>query len=543
MLVYRDGSRTCSGAALARSLAAALARTPRGDRASTAVDALLRAGELECALADAGDPAAAAAAAATDAAAAHLFGTGSAFHLAGAVEQLSRHTLPARLSVKTPEGYAYYALHPLAYDAPARAAARGARQIAVVGVRSIGTSLGAAVCAALAHDGHPAERISVRPTGHPYGRTLHFDRAQRAFVDRLRSAGARFLVVDEGPGLSGSTLLAVAEAIERAGVAPARIALLCSHAPEPGRLIAANAAARFARYARHAASPPRARDGVDVSAGRWRRSVFGADASRWPPSRGWLERCKWWSREEGWIDKFEGLGPYGEAALERARALADAGFGPEVRAADGGYARYTWLAGRPPCPRDLDRALIDRLAAYCAFRVRAFAVPASSVDVDAFVRMMGVNVAEALGQGVSACDELPLRSPIIPDARMQPYEWRLAAGGLRKLDGHADGEGHLLTGPCDVCWDIAGAAVEWEMDAHAESALVARFARLCGDNVAQRLPLYVTAYCALRVGELTLLLPSADRDEARRIGTALQSYRDRLARSVNAVTDARHPSH
>ena len=134
--------------------------------------------------------------------------------------------LPDRIRVKRPEGYTFYTLYPEAY----REAARGLapERLRVVGLRSIGTGLAAMVAAAA---GAPAP-VTLRPVGHPFRREL-------ALADSLRSEltadpAARFAIVDEGPGLSGSSFGAVADFLEDHGVAPERIRFFPGHVGDLG---------------------------------------------------------------------------------------------------------------------------------------------------------------------------------------------------------------------------------------------------------------------------------------------------------------------
>ena len=59
------------------------------------------------------------------------------------------------------------------------------------------------------------------------------------------SRSAHFLVVDEGPGRSGSTFLSVAEALAGAGVRRDDISVLGSREFDPASLCAENAVARW----------------------------------------------------------------------------------------------------------------------------------------------------------------------------------------------------------------------------------------------------------------------------------------------------------
>jgi hypothetical protein len=135
-----------------------------------------------------------------------------------------------KIVVKVPEGFAFYALFPEQYCAAASAwvSARGAGlsgAVLVVGIRSIGTALSAVVAATLRARGFRAERLTVRPTGPPFTRRVE---APAPELNGLRHA----LIVDEGPGLSGSSMVAVAEWLTSAGVSD--IAFLPGHEEEPG---------------------------------------------------------------------------------------------------------------------------------------------------------------------------------------------------------------------------------------------------------------------------------------------------------------------
>src|SRR5439155_1648104 len=112
------------------------------------------------------------------------------------------------LEVKVPEGFAFYALFPEQYCASfvkwiADHCSACPKRAVVAGIRSIGTTLSALGSAALTALGWEAGRITIRPTGHPFQRRVEMKPA-----DLSRTSSA--LIVDEGPGLSGSSMVAVA---------------------------------------------------------------------------------------------------------------------------------------------------------------------------------------------------------------------------------------------------------------------------------------------------------------------------------------------
>src|SRR4051812_47119066 len=210
--IFRDGKHDVSGPAFVRDLARRIAAGGEW------VDCLIQAGELEAALADAGDASAGAAAQLTDSLA-HRVCTGNP--ASGVDEQnlLARIVPPQRISISPPEGFTYYALHPLDFARIVEKIPANPRACAVIGIRSIGTTLSAMTAAALRAEERPAARITVRPAGHPYSRSTQFTSSEQRWIHQHLAQGAQFLIVDEGPGRSGSTFLSVAEALMEAGVA------------------------------------------------------------------------------------------------------------------------------------------------------------------------------------------------------------------------------------------------------------------------------------------------------------------------------------
>jgi hypothetical protein len=490
LCVFRETRR---GVALA-TLVEALLDDVRGGRGA---DALVRSGEIESALADANAPEAAAAAALTDALATAL--------VAGRecedepVRSLAQSlSSAAELCVVPPEGFSYYGLHPRDFaDRMASPPLDDVREAAVIGLRSIGTTLSAVVCAALRARGARAQRWTVRPSGTPYARFLRLDSRDARWVDRQVGSGAEFIVVDEGPGLSGSSLLAVVDALVALGVPGERITVVCTRDPDPSKLLASEAPRRWRRVRAVAVrSAPRIPVGyAGLPPGGWRRRFLGADA-RWPACWPWLERAKAVSSDGRTLLKFEGLGRHGADAARRAAMAAQAGFGPSVGAAVDGRVGYEIIAGRASCACRLDERTIDRLADYCAWRSCSLhAVPSSNGDVDEMVR---VNAAVAMGVDLHIA--LALERPVVADAHMMPHEWiEDPQGALWKTDAASHGDDHLFPGPTDAAWDLAGAIVEFRMPRAAIERFLTRYTRRSGDRAEARLPSWLVAYALHRL--------------------------------------------
>jgi hypothetical protein len=370
MYVFRNGRTEKNGAELVKDLATSVRQVnARRGGHSELLDALLRAGEVECAAADIGSPFCTLLEQITDILAAALIssdqhGSVDLEPLAGVLRDLERVQLPASLFLSPPEGFAYYALHPLSYADAIADLRLPSRNAAVIGIRSIGTTLGAVVQAGLKSKGINVARITVRPTGHPYDRVTDLDEDQKAWIAKQRARGAHFFVVDEGPGMSGSSFLSVGDALMNTGVERDKITFLCSRIPDPACLTARGAANRWPAFQAIAVAPNRRLpEGADqfIAGGIWRAKVFG-DERNWPASWTQMERLKFLSNDGQRLLKFEGFGRFGKEVHSRAEVVGEAGFGPKPVAADAGFSIYPLLEGESLLPEGLSAEVITRIA-------------------------------------------------------------------------------------------------------------------------------------------------------------------------------------
>ncbi|KYG10497.1 hypothetical protein BE21_11660 [Sorangium cellulosum] len=557
MYVFRSGRRDVPGPRLVAELAddlRALAAPAGADRdRGIVLRALIRAGELESILADAGAASAPLLARLTDELAAMLVGGAGALAIPDgptsdhgrpdlwpraasrlttpeALAALAAIDVPAMVPTSPPEGFSFYALHPLDFARLAEQLASSPAPVRVVGIRSIGTTLSAVTAAALRWRGIRAGRITARPSGHPYDRRVELGVRELAWVEDGIAEGAQFWVADEGPGFSGSSFLSTGDALVGAGVPRGNIVFLGSRAADPDALVAPDGARRWRSFraervvgGKHVPTDA----GEFIGAGTWRRRFYD-DESRWPPSWTSMERFKSLSRDGSRILKFEGMGRYGAECLERARGVARAGFGPAPRDEGEGFLSYRWLPGRPLEPGHLSTAVLERLADYCAFRASAFPVP--SPTTDELITMARTNFSADMGNELPAELHLEIARPVLVDGKMDPHEWLGSASGeLFKVDAAGHGDDHFLPGPTDIAWDLAGAIVEWRMAPEARRAFLDRYRRRSGDDPERRLPAYLLAYALLRLGYAAMAAASLpDEDEARRLAAARHRYRSAL---------------
>lgn len=448
--------------------------------------------------------------------------------------ELTARALPETVRTKRAEGYAFYAVYPEAYLAAARVAPIAPDH--VIGIRSIGSGLAALVAAAT---GAPLP-ATVRPQGDPFRRVVCV--APELVAEWLRDPRAVFAIVDEGPGLSGSSFGAIADLLEDRGVAPPQLLYFPSHAGQLGAAASTRHRDRWQRARRYVVTAHELVRGrlegwieevagalveplVELSAGAWRQVRYPR-RSEWPPSFIQQERLKFLARTRtgSWLARFVGLGASGRHALDLARATSAAGFTPEVAGLRHGFLIERWLEDAPALhPRAFDRdRLLAHLARYLALRATRRAVAgASCTELIAMVRR---NVTLAIGGDVadritSRLDPIAMQ-PVEIDGKLHAWEWLVQPGGtLIKTDAYDHHAAHDLIGCQDIAWDVVGAAVELGLSEAEEQRL--------GDAVGtrrERLAFLRPCYLAFQLGRAHLAADASDATEAGRLRSAAARY-------------------
>jgi hypothetical protein len=458
------------------------------------------------------------------------------------------------LGIRRAEGYAFYALYPESYvEAALRSGLPATTR--VIGIRSIGAGLGALVAAALG----ARPPWTLRPTGHPFRREVCPGPSIAAAL--AAEPEEPVAVVDEGPGLSGSSFGAVIDWLEAAGVSRRSIHLFPSHAGAPGPDASAAHRTRWAGLPKHVVeidawllrSPVRAHrietwladllgplDGEpeELSAGAWRARSYLSEAD-WPACNLQQERRKFLVHARGtsFLARFAGLGAAGAEAFGRARQIAEAGFGPPVAGLVHGFLVECWLEASSLDQSPVARSgLIARLAEYLSFRSRHMPAPEGSGAALGTLFTMAVhNTREALGaaaaDALAASLPLPQSFPpsrrVATDNRLLPHEWLVLPGGrLLKSDGFDHCAAHDLIGCQDIAWDVAGAAVELDLSPDETERLAAEIGRQAGFPVDRTLLAALRpCYLAFRMGACTLAAEALGGSEGARLSMAAHRYR------------------
>lgn len=442
--------------------------------------------------------------------------------------------LPQQIEVSRAEGFAYYALYPEQYVLAARPVR--ADHPVVIGLRSIGTTLGAVVAATV-----DAELfVTVRPSGHPSHRELQL--AAEIEAELLRGRSQRtYLVVDEGPGLSGSSMVAVGKWLEERGVSRRQIIVLPSHGNGPGIEATENVRAYWRSVRVEVASfddvflmpdaPLQLAETLrvdalgEISGGAW-RELRSADA----PVNAQQERRKFIGRRDGIavIAKFIGLDAAADEAIAVARRLGDAGFVPRLLDVRYGFAVTEW----PDASRDEQEAFeLDRIADYLAFRRREFPTARRGASVLKLLEMAEHNAQRDLSFWRNRVDELDAaRECVVTDNRMHRWEWvRDGEGTLLKCDSADHAFAHDLIGPQDIAWDVMGAVVELGLEVNSLiDALSTRGVRVNRELF----DFYAVAYAAFQLGYYDMAAASATNEEKAKLIVERERYRTLLQRNT-----------
>lgn len=483
--------------------------------------------------------------------------------LGNALSGLRTMTLPWKIRTRVPEGFAHYGLFPEVYIKAARDFfAAGSQEEAVcVGLRSIGTSLSAIVAAALEEKGCQVRSFTLRPKGHPFKRKARLSPMLEGII---RSVGGNFLIVDEGPGLSGTSFASAAKKISSLGIPDNRIVIFPSWDPDGSSFISAEAREVWARHRKYVSSFEElwlqsgrlAREAsvdpglLDISAGMWRHLFFERE-SDYPATHPRHERRKYLSGKPGRgrdsvLLKFAGHGRFGRRKLARAEALADAGFCLPASGICNGFIKSEFTISRPLIGCAVNQVLLDQMAGYLAFIRRNFAAD-SGMEFDEFVQMATKNIALGLGNewaGKASClekfrDVYTGGVPVEVDGRMNPVEWLLTRKGYKKADSVDHCMDQFFPWRQDISWDLASAIIEFDMSPMEQHYLISKYSVLARDEVSrERLRLHMAAYLAFRLGYASFAAKElSGMPDGERFSALVMRYSARLKREMLWFTD------
>lgn len=475
------------------------------------------------------------------------------------------------LTVKLPEGFAFYMLYPEQYLLTARRwlhdhAASEERTVLVVGIRSIGTTLAAVVTSAIqSDDSWTVSTFTVRPGGHPFERTVELP------VTEI-NPNSWGIIVDEGPGLSGSSFAAAAEALVRAGIRRERISFFPGHEGEPGnaasdrvrewwdttpRYFTPLSETRFdGQLLQQALAAESARllgsevvNVEDFGGGLWRFAVYPPEQI--PSSCIPFERPKYrvtLASGEQALWKFSGFAAApasdlttAERDLGQMQARYDADNSPQPLGHLHGFVAQKWINGERLTRSDITPKLVEHFGGYI---VRAAGAPLASSEQEAALarlrEMLYWNTWELLGEAQAEKTRRWTNINAPPqrygDGRPAPHEWlRTPDGSILKTDSAAHDLDPVAVGTQSLLWDVAGVWVQWGLSEERAEPMLKIVCQHTGEPISsETLAFYRAAYAAFRGGMCMMCAQSADEAEQKRLYRAADFYKRALTREIES---------
>lgn len=166
-----------------------------------------------------------------------------------AIDACARSYVPREVTRRVCDRSACAALGPELYADAARAwgGSRQGERVVCLGLRTFGVTLAAAAAAGLTSRGVDASMMTLRLRGNPVDLSLvltpRLRRAIQEWVD------VTFVIVDDEPGVSGSSIACVANALSAIGVEDRRIVSMPGYRPTMSSLNDASALARWEQHA------------------------------------------------------------------------------------------------------------------------------------------------------------------------------------------------------------------------------------------------------------------------------------------------------
>ena len=452
-------------------------------------------------------------------------------------EKIMNLDLPKSICIRVSEGFIHYGIFPETY---ARAAERfhcntQPSRVVCIGIRSIGTALSAVVGSVLQELGSKIDSLTLRPRGHPFDRKILLSDKLEFFLKSLSDKNAYYLVIDEGPGLSGTSLCATAQKLSELGIEDSRIVLFPCWEPDGEDFVSEIAKKRWGLHAKYSTtfeevwlnsdklnSVLPSPNIQDISAGNW-RSILFQETAQSPAVHHHHEQRKYLSVENGhrWLVKFAGLGRYGRIKRDRLATLASTGTVPPPVGFAHGFLVTPFHNGRPFLPGSVIRKdFIHTIADYLAFIHHSFS-NGERVSSDEMLQMIRTNIHEGLGEEwVRRIDTMDFRRcfddsiPVQIDGRMFPHEWICTENGYIKADSVDHHIDQFFPRTQDSAWDLAGTCIEFGFDRNQKDYLIDRFQSLTKDRyIRWKLPFYSIAYLAFRLGYSSLCSESLGTSE------------------------------
>lgn len=468
------------------------------------------------------------------------------------VNNLKTEKIPQTINNSVPEGFVYYGLYPETYLEAAENFYKEIKpeNVTVIGLRSIGTQLSAIVAALLENCNCNVNTFTVRPQGHPFDRFLKLD---SSVIDKIRCDNRSYVIlVDEGPGLSGSSIGGSLREMIKLGIQDEKLVIFPSWMSDENNFISENAKTMWKKCRKYVGSFEnqwvknhklenilKKKIIFDISSGRWRGKKF-KDESEYPAVNPQHERRKYLIEDDSykgssrWLAKFVGLGKYGRKSVLRADILSEFGFSPHIHKLKSGFAVMEYVDGKPLSSKDKNSSLFDFVIKYLSCINQNMTVSNQNVSYDHMMEMIYCNIEEGLGSDWCQFIEDKLKmtshayeeSPVSIDGRMMPQDFLKTPDGILKVDHIEHNSDQFFYGCQNIAWDVVGFCVEFNLDHIQTDQFIKQF-KTVDPHIHSKTPFFMVAYLAFRLGYVTLAAKSL---EGKNDGIRFQSLKSHYSR-------------
>jgi hypothetical protein len=441
------------------------------------------------------------------------------------ISDIGESDLPQTISLIAPEGFCYYGLYPECFIEAARQFYFDYQpdKVTVIGLRSIGTPLSALVHQNLEDKKCDCFSFTLRPRGNPFDRYVEIDENLNVIIKK-RSKGY-FVIVDEGPGLSGSSICGTIQMLKRFKISDYQIIIFPGWLPDSQKFISAQARELWGNYKKYVINFEdiwlksnrlgmflKKKIIADLSSGNWKHVLNknqSASVAVYPNH----ERRKYLLEDHAknkYISKFIGLGKYGNLLLERANYLGNSNKIALVKDYYNGFLVYDFQDGT--IPEKLNEQFIKFTIDYfCLINT----IPGQlTVSFDQIKEMIIVNLSESFSsdivvncRAVNSISETEYENEVVKiDGHVMPHEWIQKNDGTYSksdcLEHHCD---QFIHGCQNIAWDIAAFCIEFNMSQDLTESYVNMFIEKTGNKLMKKvLPFYRLAYLAFRIGFVTM---------------------------------------
>lgn len=231
------------------------------------------------------------------------------------------------LTISIQEGFAYYAVYPEQYRrAVDKYFLENKNDVVVIGLRNIGTALSAVVSSELIRNNINVKSFTLRPRGEWYNRYQIFSQKLKTFI--YENKNSNFLIVDEGPGKTGTSISGTIKELNKLGITFNNIIIFPSYYPDLSKLDEVWSKCKIYVQLFNPIEENKKYEKIEKIEGK---NIFDK------------LKYKLHYNNDNYFCKFVGLGEYGIKAFDKAKIFYENDFSPEPLKLEDGFIYFKYI--------------------------------------------------------------------------------------------------------------------------------------------------------------------------------------------------------